>query len=77
MSVEPSRSSFVPPRRSLSVKLVDGSVVETILAEVDVVDADLIAMPTEGRHSFLDALRGSTTERILHQARCPLLALPT
>jgi nucleotide-binding universal stress UspA family protein len=66
-----------PPRRSLSVKLVDGPVVETILAEVDVVNADLIAMPTEGRHGFLDALRGSTTEQILHQARCPLLALPT
>jgi len=65
-----------PSRRSLSVKLVDGPVVETILTEVDVVDADLIAMPTEGRHGFLDALRGSTTERILHQARCPLLALP-
>jgi len=65
-----------PSSRSLTVKLVDGPVVETILAEVDVVDADLIAMPTEGRHGFLDALRGSTTERILHQARCPLLALP-
>jgi nucleotide-binding universal stress UspA family protein len=65
-----------PSSRSLSVKLVDGPVVETILAEVDVVDADLIAMPMEGRHGFLDALRGSTTERILHQARCPLLALP-
>ena len=26
---------------------------------------DLIAMPTAGRHRFLDALRGSTTERVL------------
>jgi nucleotide-binding universal stress UspA family protein len=58
----------------LDVKLVQGPVVETILETAKT--ADLIAMPTDGRHGFLDALRGSTTERVLHQANCPLLALP-
>jgi nucleotide-binding universal stress UspA family protein len=33
-------------------------------------------MPTAGRHGFLDALRGSTTEQVLHRAPCALLALP-
>ena len=58
----------------LDVKLVQGPVVETILEAAET--ADLIAMPTDGRHGFLDALRGSTTEQVLRQARCPLLALP-
>jgi nucleotide-binding universal stress UspA family protein len=39
--------------------------------------ADLIVMATEGHHGFLDALRGSTTERIVRHAKCPLLAVPT
>lgn len=58
----------------ISVSLRQGPVVESILKTAET--ADLIAMPTEGRHGFLDALRGSTTEQVLHQANCPLLALP-
>ena len=38
--------------------------------------AGLIAMPTAGQKGFLDALRGSTTERVVAQARCPVLAVP-
>ena len=37
---------------------------------------DLIGMPTAGHRGFLDALRGSTTERVLRQTPCPLLAVP-
>jgi nucleotide-binding universal stress UspA family protein len=33
-------------------------------------------MATEGRHGFLDAVRGSTTERVLREAGCPVLAVP-
>jgi nucleotide-binding universal stress UspA family protein len=33
-------------------------------------------MSTAGHHSFLDALRGSTTERVLRQLSCPLLTVP-
>jgi nucleotide-binding universal stress UspA family protein len=58
----------------IDVKLRQGPVLETILQTAET--ADLIAMPTDGRHGFLDALRGSTTERVLRQADCPLLALP-
>jgi nucleotide-binding universal stress UspA family protein len=38
-------------------------------------DADLVVMPTAGRHGFVDALRGSTTERVLRGLACPLLAV--
>jgi nucleotide-binding universal stress UspA family protein len=33
-------------------------------------------MPTAGREGVFDALRGSTTERVLRRAPCPLLAVP-
>ena len=37
--------------------------------------ADLIGMATAGHHGFLDALRGSTTERVIRQAPCPVLTI--
>jgi nucleotide-binding universal stress UspA family protein len=53
-----------------------GEVVNEILAAAAARQADLIAMATAGHHGFLDALRGSTTERVLRQAPCPVLAVP-
>jgi nucleotide-binding universal stress UspA family protein len=53
-----------------------GEPVEAILQAADASRADLIVMTTEGPHGFLDALRGSTSERVLREARCALLALP-
>jgi nucleotide-binding universal stress UspA family protein len=38
--------------------------------------ADLIIMTTEGHAGVLDALRGSTTERVLRRAPSPVLAVP-
>ena len=54
----------------------EGPVVETILKLAESVKADLIAMPTEGRHGLTGVLRGSTTALILEDARWPLLAVP-
>ncbi|MBX3331995.1 MAG: universal stress protein [Nitrospira sp.] len=53
-----------------------GDVVDVICETTEEIKADLIVMTTEGRHSFLDALRGSHSERVLHKAPCPLLAIP-
>jgi nucleotide-binding universal stress UspA family protein len=36
---------------------------------------DLVVMTTAGHHGFMDTLRGSTTERVLRGAPCPLLAV--
>lgn len=68
----PSFPADSPP----SLDLRDGDVVDTILSVAKEIGADLIAMPTAGRHGLLDALRGSTTERVLHHADCPVLAIP-
>lgn len=59
-----------------SFELAQGPVIETILA-VAHAGADLIAMPTAGHKGILDVLRGSTTERVLRQAPCPVLTLPS
>jgi nucleotide-binding universal stress UspA family protein len=53
-----------------------GDPVEQILRVATEQPADLIAMTTQGHQGFLDALRGSTTERVLRAARCPVLAVP-
>ena len=39
-------------------------------------DADLTAMATAGRDGFGEALNGSTTEQVLREAKCPVLAIP-
>jgi nucleotide-binding universal stress UspA family protein len=63
-------------RRPLQVTKSQGDVVDTIVQTATDWHADLIGMPTAGHHGFLDALRGSTTERVLRQAPCPVLAVP-
>ena len=53
-----------------------GDVVDEILSVSEERDADLIAMATAGRDGFLEALSGSTTEQVLREAKCPVLAIP-
>jgi nucleotide-binding universal stress UspA family protein len=53
-----------------------GPSVEQILDVGTTTSADLIVLTTQGRHGFLDALRGSTSERIVRGAPCPVLAIP-
>jgi len=52
-----------------------GSPVNAILETAEIQEPDLIVMATSGRHGFLDALRGSTTEQIVERSPCPVLAI--
>ncbi|MEL7451584.1 MAG: universal stress protein [Pseudomonadota bacterium] len=54
----------------------DGEPVERILSAARQHKADLIVMATAGYEGVLDALRGSTTERVVRGADCPVLAVP-
>lgn len=47
-----------------------------ILAQAKTSGIDLILMTTAGRDSLGDALLGTTTERVLRGADCPVLAVP-
>ena len=53
-----------------------GGVVDVISETAAEIKADLIVLTTDGRNGFLDALRGSHSERILQRTPCPLLAIP-
>ena len=53
-----------------------GDPVEEIEKSARAYEADVVIMPTTGRHGILDALRGSVTERVLRRLSCPLLAVP-
>ena len=53
-----------------------GEPVDSILAEAERLQATLIAMTTSGRDTLGEALLGSTTERVLRKADCPVLAVP-
>jgi nucleotide-binding universal stress UspA family protein len=53
-----------------------GEPADTILQTAAELPADLIVMTTDGPDGFLDALRGTTSERVLMKGRCPLATLP-
>jgi nucleotide-binding universal stress UspA family protein len=53
-----------------------GNVIDAIIQTASDMDTNLIVMSTDGRNGFLDALRGSHSERVLHQTPCPLLTIP-
>jgi nucleotide-binding universal stress UspA family protein len=70
---------FTKPERpgwSWDTLVAKGDPVEWILATGADFDVDLIVMMTEGHTGLFDLLRGSTTERVVRGARCPLLAIP-
>ena len=64
------------PGWSWETLVAKGDPIEWILAAGAEFDVDLIVMTTEGHTSFFDLVRGSTTERVVRGARCPLLAIP-
>jgi nucleotide-binding universal stress UspA family protein len=53
----------------------NGQPVDEIIAAANELSADLIVLPTHGRHGYLDVLRGSITKEILQSAPCPVLAV--
>jgi nucleotide-binding universal stress UspA family protein len=67
-----SRSS--PPLSPIMLR--HGNVVKSIVDAAIEFEVDIIGMPTAGHRGVLDALRGSTTERVIRHAPCPVFALP-
>jgi nucleotide-binding universal stress UspA family protein len=59
------------------VDLMRGPIVETILEIAEKDRPDLIAMATAGHQNLFDEVQGSTTERVLREAPCPVLAIPS
>jgi nucleotide-binding universal stress UspA family protein len=79
LGTEADPPKFTKPERpgwSWDMLVAKGDPVEWILAAGADFDVDLIVMTTEGQTSLFDMLRGSTTERVVRGARCPLLVIP-
>src|SRR6185369_2683176 len=57
-------------------ELRTGEVIEGIVKSAKEKKVDLIALATDGRNGFLDALRGSHSERIWRYGVAPLLTIP-
>ena len=52
---------------------VDGKLTDGIIEVAQRIDADLIAMPTQGHDSLRDWLLGSRTERVVRRSPCPVM----
>jgi hypothetical protein len=53
-----------------------GEPAEQIVGVAADIGADMIVMTTDGPDGFLDGLRGTTSQRVLDRARCPVANLP-
>ena len=69
-------NNLVAPGYTIETTCWEGNPVDNICSVSNAQMTDLIVMATAGRHGFLDALRGSTTERLVRESRCPVLAVP-
>ena len=56
--------------------VLKGEPAQVILETAEKLSADLIVMTTDGPDGFLDGLRGTTSERVLSKANCPVGSLP-
>lgn len=59
----------------IDVKVVAGSPAESIVAQANVMDVDLIAMSTRRESALARGILGSVTDRVLHSTTTPLLIL--
>jgi nucleotide-binding universal stress UspA family protein len=64
----------LPRRPTLIVR--EGPAVGAILRYAGEITADLIVVGSHGREGLTHALFGSTAERVLHKAPCPVLVVP-
>jgi nucleotide-binding universal stress UspA family protein len=70
--VEPHGASEVP----IDMTVSEGDAADEILRQAAALPADMIVMGTHGRSGFRRLLLGSVTEKVLRQARCPVMSVP-
>ncbi|MFP3938822.1 MAG: universal stress protein [Acidobacteriota bacterium] len=61
--------------RTVDVECVQGIPAEVIVRQAEEADVDLIAMGTHGRSGMAHFLLGSTAERVVQHAACPVLTV--
>jgi nucleotide-binding universal stress UspA family protein len=63
------------PGMATDLRVVDGIAHVGIVQLAREIEADLIVMATHGRGFFSHAILGSTTERVVRRAPCPVLVV--
>ncbi|HSL81584.1 MAG TPA: universal stress protein, partial [Thermoanaerobaculia bacterium] len=63
------------PEHEVEVECVQGIPAEVIVRRAEELGADLIAMGTHGRSGLAHLLLGSTAERVVQHAKCPVLTV--
>lgn len=58
-------------------RLLYGHPADAIIEYAEEVGADLICVASRGRSGIEKLLLGSTTDRLVHHASCPVLVVPT
>jgi len=71
--LEKARDRLAESGASADVHVVAGDPAERILAEIEERDPDLVAMSTHGRSGITRWVRGSVAERVLRNAKVPVL----
>lgn len=56
--------------------LVQGSTTETLLEEIDRLDAELVIMGSHGKSGLFKAFVGSVSEQVLRDSRVPVMIVP-
>jgi len=72
----PDLESLQVPGATVTSRVMPGQPAEVILALATEEKPDLIVMSTRGRSTLSRLLVGSCTEKVMHQARRPLLIFP-
>lgn len=71
------RADLLAQGVEVDTRLVMGPIVETLTAEADEFNADLIVMGSRGRHGLARLLLGSVSEEVLKDHKWPLYIIPT
>jgi nucleotide-binding universal stress UspA family protein len=66
----------VDPSVTTEVRVVQGATATEILEVADEMAASLIVLGTHGRSGFERLMLGSTAEKVLRKAKCPVLTVP-
>lgn len=69
-------AEIVIPKATVEVAAAAGVPVDVILKHAEAFDADAIVLPTSGRGPARRFFLGSTADKVIRQAACPVLVIP-
>ncbi|MBT3878196.1 MAG: universal stress protein [Candidatus Scalindua sp.] len=72
----PKAKTYTKKNLTWKTVITKGNIVDQILSMEKEHSTDLIVMTTQGHVGLMDNFRGSTTEKILRNSNCPVLAVP-